>query len=235
MAFEEFLAGYGLAAIFCLMLVKGIGIPVPIPADLIMLTAAAQVALGRFVLWQAFLVILVAMVAGGSAQFFLARILGRRFLYRVGRYIGLTAERLDRVSTTMRKSGPVSLAIILVTPGVRTAGVPAAGLAGLSYATFLAGATLGSAAFLTLHFAIGYLGGTILGALTNAATMPMLLALFAFALIGLAGWMFLRRRTSNATLERVGDFVDAACPVCLAIGTVEHFRSTANASVPSSP
>ncbi len=230
MPIEEFLTTYGLAAIFAVMLVKGIGIPIPIPSDLIMIITAAQVALGRFVLWQAFLVILAAMVAGGSVQFLLARALGRKFLYRLGRYIGLTQERLDRVSATIQKSGPIALGVSLVTPGIRSAAVPAAGLAGLPYLTFFTGALIGSALFLALHFAIGLVGGPIIAFVMSAINLPMLVFFAAFFAIGLIGWMLLRRRAPHATLERLGDFADAACPVCLAIGAMEHFQ---HASVPA--
>jgi hypothetical protein len=41
---DLFLVQYGLAAIFFILLVKPIGIPIPLPSDLIILTAAARVA-----------------------------------------------------------------------------------------------------------------------------------------------------------------------------------------------
>ena len=42
------LAGSGLAALFIVMLLKEIGVPVPIPSDLIMITAGVQLAAGAF-------------------------------------------------------------------------------------------------------------------------------------------------------------------------------------------
>ncbi len=44
---DLFLAQDGLAAIFIILLIKTSGIPIPIPADLIILTAAARVAQGK--------------------------------------------------------------------------------------------------------------------------------------------------------------------------------------------
>lgn len=49
-----FLELYGLTAIVAVMLFKSIGVPIPIPSDVIMLVAAAGAAQGRFVLWQTF-------------------------------------------------------------------------------------------------------------------------------------------------------------------------------------
>src|SRR5436305_1702411 len=54
---DTLLIQYGLAAIFIIMLVKTIGVPIPIPGDLIIFTAAVRVAHGTLVAWQVLLVI----------------------------------------------------------------------------------------------------------------------------------------------------------------------------------
>src|SRR3989442_14752711 len=45
-AFAAFSASYGLLAIFVVMLVKEIGVPVPVPSDLLMVGAGLQIAAG---------------------------------------------------------------------------------------------------------------------------------------------------------------------------------------------
>ena len=92
---DMFLVQYGLAAVFIVLLAKSIGVPIPIPADVIILATAIRAAQGKLILWQAFLAILVALVLGGIIQFVLVRGPGRSLLYRFGRYIGLTSTRLD--------------------------------------------------------------------------------------------------------------------------------------------
>ena len=44
---DLFLVQYGLAAIFLILLIKTIGVPIPVPADLIILTVAARSAQGK--------------------------------------------------------------------------------------------------------------------------------------------------------------------------------------------
>src|SRR5437763_9813788 len=105
MNIDMFRVQYGLAAIFILTLAKAIGVPIPIPGDLIILTAAARVAQGKLVLWQAFVAIFIALVLGGLIQFVLARGPGRGLLYRFGRYIGLTPPRLDAAAEKVKKGG----------------------------------------------------------------------------------------------------------------------------------
>jgi membrane protein DedA with SNARE-associated domain len=106
---DLFLVQYGLSAIFIILLVKTIGIPIPIPADLIILTAAARVAQGKLILWQALIAILIALILGGLIQFVLARGPGRGLLYRFGRYIGLTSPRLDAASARVKKGASLEL------------------------------------------------------------------------------------------------------------------------------
>jgi membrane protein DedA with SNARE-associated domain len=101
-SFDMFLIQYGLAAIFVIMLTKSAGVPILIPGDVIILAAAARAAAGKFVLWQAFLIILLAVILGGMIQFVLARGPGRNVLYRFGRYIGLTKPRLDAATVRIK-------------------------------------------------------------------------------------------------------------------------------------
>ena len=224
---------YGLIAIFIIMLLKEIGLPIPIPSDLLMLAAAAQAAAGRYVLWQGFGIILLAMLVGAWVQYLLVRRFGRPLLDRVGRYVGLPPDRVERASALMRKGGTVGIATSLTTPGVRIATVPACALAEIPLPSFLLGVLVGSGIFLALHFAIGYIGGPIISAIMNAGGVTALIILVALAAIGLVVWLWLRRRGKTkeqaqaATVEGVGDWLDACCPVCLAIGAARGVRESA--------
>ncbi len=129
---DAFLIQYGLAAIFFIMLIKTIGVPIPIPGDLIIFTAATRVAQGKLVGWQVFFAILIALLLGGWLQFLLARGAGLGLLSRFGRYIGLTKPRIDAASQKIRKGGVPGLAISILIPGVRGAAIVAAGLVDLA-------------------------------------------------------------------------------------------------------
>ncbi len=75
----NFLTTYGLLAILVVMLLKEAGVPVP--SDLIMITAGVQAATGSYSLIELLLAIEFAMLVGGSAQFLIARGAGRQFIY----------------------------------------------------------------------------------------------------------------------------------------------------------
>ncbi len=229
---EQFLDAYGLLAVFGIMLLKEIGVPVPIPSDLIMLGAAARAAQGKFPLLAVFFAILIPMLLGGLVQYAIAKGPGRRVVYRLGTYIGLTKERLDRAMETVRKGGPVAVGIGLTTPGVRIAIVPASGLAELPLAAFVPGLVIGSAFFLSWHFAIGYLGGFFLTLLN--LPLPLLVGtVVAVLVVGIVGWLAVRRISRGRAkapeqitwTERYAAWADASCPACIAITLIRQQES----------
>jgi membrane protein DedA with SNARE-associated domain len=220
------LDAYGLLAVFLVMLLKELGVPIPVPGDFVMLAAAAQAAAGKVAAWQAFGALVLAMVLGAWGQYHFARGLGRPLLYRYGRYVGLTAARLDRAVAAVRRGGVPGLVVAIVTPGLRTAMVPACGLARLPYRAFFPGVIAGSAIFVALHFALGYAGAPLVAALTGALGLPLLALVGALLVLGLIGWLALRRArrgrasAGEATLEGLRDWTDACCPACLVLGAV---------------
>lgn len=226
---DAFLDMYGLAAIFVVMLVKSVGVPIPIPSDVIMLAAAARAAEGKLVLWEAFLVLLLAEVLGGIGQFAIVRRVGRGFLYRFGRYLGLTPPRLDAASARVQRGGPLGVGLAVFTPGVRAASVAACGLAGLPLIVFIPGLIVGSVLFLGVHFALGYVGGQVLAQLTSLTGGPWLvIGLLVLLAGGFGVWMIIRRRQRPTATD--GDVVaeafeawqEATCPICLALGAQQR-------------
>jgi membrane-associated protein len=229
---DVFLIQYGLAAIFILMLTKSIGVPIPIPGDVIILAAAVRVAEGKLILWQAFLGILLALVMGGVIQFALVRGPGRKLLYRFGRYIGLTRPRLDAASIRIKKGGVFGLALAILVPGVRGAAIAASGLADFPLRTFVSGLLLGSILFLTLHFCLGYLGGSVLAVITHALPSPTLIAVVLLLLVTVyVLWAVAVHRQKVARRELEVDrgasaavWHEGICPVCLALYTTNQLR-----------
>src|SRR3981081_3290440 len=159
---EAFLDSYGVAAACAIMLIKAAGGPIPIPGGGILLATAARAAEGKVLLWLAFVGLLVALILGGTVQFWLARGPARRLVVKYGHRVGLRDRRFDGVAASVRRGGLFGIGLGVLTPGVRTAVVPACGLTGIPLRLFLPGLALGSAVDLGLHFAIGYAGSGLL-------------------------------------------------------------------------
>lgn len=225
---EQLLRDYGLPAVFVVMLLKEFGLPVPIPADLIMLGVAAQSASGEIGLLAGFVALLVPMLLGGLFQYTIARGPGRRFIYRAGKFIGLTPQRLDVMMDRVRKGGSAAVALGLTTPGLRIATTPASGLADLPPRRYVPGLLLGSAFFLGWHYAIGYAGGAALKQLQ--LSLPALIGIAAAVIaLGLVAALVTRNRKLRLAsqtravnqqainFETFASWADASCPVCSAL------------------
>ena len=227
---DMFLVQYGLAAVFIVLLAKSIGVPIPIPADVIILATAIRAAQGKLILWQAFLAILVALVLGGIIQFVLVRGPGRSLLYRFGRYIGLTSARLDAAAAKIKKGGIPGLSVAILVPGVRSAAIAASGLSNFPLRTFVPGIVLGSALFLCVHFFLGFLGGTLLAVAGHALLSPTLIIVVLVLLVMVyALWVLAVRRQKAARRElesgaAVEVWHEGICPVCLGLYTANQLR-----------
>jgi membrane protein DedA with SNARE-associated domain len=225
-----FLIHYGLLAIFALLLLKSTGVPIPIPADVIILTAAAWSATGQLVLWQAIVAILLALVLGGMVQYLLARSAGRKLLYRFGRYLGLTPARLDVASAKVKKGGVAGISLSILVPGVRGAAIVASGLADIPVVVFLIGLTLGSILFVALHVFLGFVGGALF--VTIGRLLPsagVLLAVLALLVIVFALW-FVAYRRQKATRQELDAaslevWHEGICPACLALYSANQLRA----------
>ena len=77
MELSSFSATYGVLAIFVVMLLKEIGVPIPVPSDLLMVGAGVQLATGAYSAVALLLALAIAVFVGASIQYLLARSAGR--------------------------------------------------------------------------------------------------------------------------------------------------------------
>lgn len=212
-------ATYGLVAIFAVMLAKEIGVPVPVPSDLLMIGAGIQLAAGAYSVPALFAALAVAVFVGGSVQFLVARSAGRAAVYRLGAIVGIGADRLDRAVARLAAGGPRAVFVGLNIPGARAAVIPAAGLARLRYVQFSLAAVTGSGVFHAWHVALGYLAGPAAIALLERYSLWALAAAVLLAIVGLLVWLWMRRRGA------VRSWSEASCPACLAITALQQRRN----------
>jgi membrane protein DedA with SNARE-associated domain len=214
-----FLAHYGLLSLFVLTLVKAIGVPIPIPADLVVLAAATGSASGKLNPWQALGVLLVAMVGGGIIQFGLARGPGRNILYRYGHFVGLTKQRLDLAFQRVENVGVLGIAVAVVTPAIRTAAIPACGLTTIRLRTYALGLLIGTSVYLAFQFFLAYgIVKLLLGFWNSQQRAWLWLVIVPVAAV--AAWVVIRHRTrhlgqlSGSVPEEDSLLRSHRCPLC---------------------
>jgi len=208
-------AGLGGVAALVLLIPMEAGVPIPLPADLVMFTVGERVAAGAFPLWLAVAGFEVISVVGTTALFLAFRGPAHRLIARFGPRVGLTGARIRRGAAFVEERGLPALAIGRGTPGLRTVTVLAAGASGLSARRALPALILGSSVFLQLHLVLGLLLGPLADRAFNQAKGPALIALLVLAAAALVFWRL--RRGKRAASEA---WAEAACPACLGLNLV---------------
>ena len=133
-ALSSFIAGYGLVAVFVLMVVESCGIP--FPSEVIMPTAGVLAATGHMNLIAAIVAGAAANLVGSLIAYGLAARFGEPFLLGPGRYIGIRRHHLEMADGWFRRWGLVAVLVGRCLPAVRTYISFPAGLARVDLARF---------------------------------------------------------------------------------------------------
>jgi membrane protein DedA with SNARE-associated domain len=205
-------AGLGGLAALALLLPMEAGVPIPLPADLVMFTVGERVAAGTFPLWLAVTGFEVISVLGTTALFLACRGPAHLVIARFGPRLGLTQARVRRGAGFVEARGLPALAAGRAMPGLRTLTVVAAGASGLSRRRALPALILGSSVFLQLHLVLGLLLGPLADRAFDRAKGPAVAVLAVLILGALVFWR--TRRGRRAASEA---WAEAACPACIGL------------------
>ena len=206
-------AGLSGSLALVLLLPMEAGVPIPVPADLIMFTVGERVAAGKFPLWLAVAGFEVIAVIGTAALFVACRGPAQRIIARFGPRLGLTEARLRRAASFAETRGRPGLALGRGTPGLRTLTVIAAAVSGLNGRRALPALIVGSSVFLQLHLVLGLLLGPLADRAFNQAKGPALIAAAALVAGTVIFWRVRRRKRAAAPAA----WMEASCPACLGV------------------
>jgi|LNFM01.1.fsa_nt_gb membrane protein DedA with SNARE-associated domain len=149
----------GYVGVFALMLLENL-FP-PIPSELIMPLAGFHCARGGFDLAPTIIAGTLGSVAGAMPWYWGARALGEqrfdRFIARYGAWLTMDAADAERARAWFRSRGWIAVFLGRLAPGVRTLISAPAGLFRMPFLPFLALTTIGSAIWVSLLTASGYL------------------------------------------------------------------------------
>jgi membrane protein DedA with SNARE-associated domain len=188
----SWISNYGYAALFTLLMLGIVGLPVP--DETLLVFCGYLIWKGNFHPLPTFLAGFAGSICGISISYLLGRTCGHIVIYRYGRLIGLTAERLDRVHRWFDHFGTWLLTIGYFIPGVRHFTALVAGTAGLSWRAFALFAYCGAAFWVATFLALGYVMGEKWQQSSARFHKYALLALAAAVAIGLVVWLVRKRR-----------------------------------------
>jgi membrane-associated protein len=201
----------GMLALIVLLPMEA-GVPIPLPADLVMLTVGERVAAGGLPLWVAVTGFEVIAVVGTTTLFLACRGPGHQVITRLGPWVGLTQERVRRAVAFAETRGLPALAIGRAMPGLRTLTVIAAGVSGLRGRRALPALILGSSVFLQAHLVLGMLLGPLAIRAFDQAKDPALAAAAMLVAGTLVFWRVRRGKRATPTAWR-----EATCPACIGV------------------
>src|ERR1700746_1223384 len=224
-------AGLSGSLALVLLLPMEAGVPIPVPADLVMFTVGERVAAGKFPLWLAVTGFEIIAVLGTTALFVACRGPAQRIIARFGPRLGLTEARLRRAAAFAETRGRPGLALGRGTPGLRTLTVVAAGLSGLSARRALPALIVGSSVFLQLHLVLGLLLGPLADQAFDRAKGPALGAAAALAVAVVVFWRIRRRRRAAAPAA----WMEASCPACIGVSLLADRVAALSGLTPPDP
>jgi membrane protein DedA with SNARE-associated domain len=194
-AAQQVIDSVGYVGLAGVMLVENV-LP-PIPSELVLPMVGLQVSAGQLLFWAAVLASTVGSVLGAWVLYAVGRFGGRPLALRLPRFLGVTAERLDRTERWFARRGDAIVLLARLVPGLRSAVSVPAGTLRMPVARFLLFTALGSlawnAALIWLGTALAANWESVVGAISGASTY----ALAAAAGIGMLVLMVRRVRTAR--------------------------------------
>lgn len=180
---------HGQITVFVLLFLEEAGIPPLIPGDLLMMLVGARAAMGQTNLLEALAVLQLATVLGGSVLYWVAARGGQELVYRLGRHVGATPERLDQAAASLGRHGGRAVVLGRLLPGLSMITTIACGVLGYPYRRFLPALALGGFLRLLVFVIPGYLFGPPILELAAQLHLPFEMMTSVALFLGLSIWM----------------------------------------------
>lgn len=148
---------YGYFAVGGLILLEDFGVPTP--GETVLITAAFFAGFGNLNIVLVLLIAFIAAVIGDNIGFAIGDFGGRPLLERVGKYVLLTGERLDKAEAFFNRHGGKVVIIARFIEGLRQLNGIIAGISEMRWRSFVLFNTIGAALWVGLWGSVGYFGG----------------------------------------------------------------------------
>jgi membrane protein DedA with SNARE-associated domain len=217
------IAQHGLLTVAVVVLVKSAGVPLPVPADLLIIWVGVDARANAAPLWPVWALLSAATTAGAWALYEFTRWVGAEDVVRYGHYVGLSSARIENAERQLRNRGRSAIFLARVVPGLRLAIVVTSAIALIPRRMFVAAVFLGAAVYVGGCLAIGYGFGAVLAQNLGQLVFPAGLVI-PFALVGiLLIWLWRARRAlqtmpTSTALSRTGRLRAGALSGALAAG-----------------
>ena len=205
-ALEPFVEHWGYAAIFAVLVLGNVGLPVP--EEAVLTLSGYLVWRGDLELGLVLIVGIVSASTGDNLGYWLGRRLGGPALRRYGRRLWLTPAKLDASQRFVQRYGALAVFVARFLPGLRFAAGPVAGITGMSASVFFTANVLGACLYVPIVVGIGYAVGDRAGFRLEQASTTLLgvehVVLAAVVVVTVLALLMRARRHARADADRRG-------------------------------
>ncbi|MGI8578864.1 MAG: DedA family protein [Nocardioidaceae bacterium] len=194
---EPILNQYGYLAVGGFITLEDFGVPVP--GETILIAAAVYAGAGKLNIALVVLIGVVAAVVGDNIGYAIGHFGGRQLVLRYGRYVFITAERLDKAQGFFERHGGKVVTVARFIEGLRQANGIVAGISGMAWPRFLIFNLLGAVLWVGAWSCLGYFSGNHINAIygqVHRYTGYLVIAV-ALAIVALIVRAVVRRRRSR--------------------------------------
>lgn len=199
---EPYVHQYGAAAVFLILMLESLGLP--LPGESLLIVASILAGRGDLSYVALFLAGWVGAVVGDSIGYLIGRRFGRDLLLRYGGKIGLNAERLANVEAVFARYGPVAVGGARFVAVLRQLNGVVAGSMAMPWHRFLLFNALGGALWVLTWTVVGYYifqHGADIAALTHKIGYAGM-AVALLAAVGIVAYAYRRRARLAQPPER---------------------------------
>jgi membrane protein DedA with SNARE-associated domain len=194
---SHWLTHYGAWALFCLMALGVVG--VPIPEETTLTFAGVLVHRGIIEPVPAIVAATLGCVCGITVSYTLGRTLGLRLVQRYGRVLRITPEKMERAHGAFERAGHWGLLFGYFLPGIRHLTAIAAGTTRLAFADFAlfaySGALIWSFSFVSLGIFLGRQWMHVSEEIHENLAISSVVVVVLLLLAALVRWLLTRRKS----------------------------------------
>lgn len=173
------------------------GMGLPLPGEIVLLTASALAAEGDINIVTVVLAAWLGTIAGGTGGYWIGRFGGMALVRRHGRWVGMNEKRIAAAHGFFERNGVRTIIVARFVAILRMVAGVVAGAAGMSFGVFEACNAIGGLLWAVTFASLGYYFGRELPQLQRYLRGGSFVLLAVILLVGLAIWLYRRRRASD--------------------------------------
>lgn len=191
---QSVVATYGYFAVFLLIFLESLG--VPLPGEVTLLAAAIFASTGKLQIQWVIITAAAASTLGGLAGYTVGRTAGRAFVLRFGRYVFLNEDHLGQAERFFARRGDVAILVGRFVAFLRVFAALLAGINEMPIARFALFNTLGAVVWAAIYGLLAYeLGAQVFDRVARTVGIGGLVLVVVLA----AAVFILRRRGIDIT------------------------------------